>query len=185
MDRLIASTRGVVLASTLAFGAARQPRRRRALASIHVAQSPAPEVSRNDGDNTLPRRPQTPGSNAFATRPVIAAIKGSESARLPAEWTPGPSQNERTGTRRPGCRDVVPEPSVGTFTVESKRARSTGPTRRWTVPECARMPAWGIAPMCRSRTLTIASSGVHGPRCAGARTTDPAVMQTPVAEAVT
>jgi hypothetical protein len=22
----------------------------------------------------------------------------------------------------------------------------------WTVPECARIPAWGIAPMCRWRT---------------------------------
>ena len=33
-------------------------------------------------------------------------------------------------------RGDLPEPSVDTFTVESKRARSTGPTRRWTVPEC-------------------------------------------------
>ena len=82
---------------------------------------------------------------------IITGSRSGKTRALPAECTPGPSHNERTGTRRPGFRDVLPGPSVGTFTVESKRARSTGPTRRWTVPECARIPAWGIAPMCRSR----------------------------------
>ena len=82
-------------------------------------------------------------------------------AAYPAECTPGPSHNERTGTRRPGCRDVLPEPSVGTLTVESKRARSTGPTRRWTVPKCARIPARGIAPMCRSGRSRLQAPARH------------------------
>ncbi len=60
----------------------------------------------------------------------MPALRPSAIRALPAERTPGPPHNERTGTRRPGCRDDLPEPSVGTFTVESKRARSTGPTRR-------------------------------------------------------
>jgi hypothetical protein len=92
------------------------------------------------------------GSMALADPPIMPALRPSAIGALPAECTSGPSHDERTAPRRPGCRDVLPEPFVRTFTVESKRARSTGPTRRWTVPECARIPAWGIAPMCRSGT---------------------------------
>ncbi len=99
--------------------------------------------------------------NALADPGVIAALRPSSTQAVPAECRPGPSHNDRTGTRRPGCRDVLPEPSVGSSTVESKRARSTVPTRRWTVPECARIPAWGIAPMCRSGTLAPLGVGVR------------------------
>ena len=103
---------------------------------------------------------ETAGSMALRNPAIIAACRSMPAGALPAECTPGPSHNERTGTRRTGCRDVLPEPSVGTFTVESKRDRSTGSTRRWTVPECARIPGWGIAPMCRSR-MPCGSRGVR------------------------
>ena len=78
---------------------------------------------------------------------VAAGPRPSAIRALAAECTPGPLHNERTGTRRPGSRDVLPAPSVRTLTVESKRAVSTGATRRWNVPERARISAWGIAPM--------------------------------------
>ena len=80
----------------------------------------------------------------------------------------GPSHNERTGTRRPGCRDVLPEPSGGTFTVESKRARSTGPTRRWTVPN-AREYGPGASPQCagRGRAISVSENGFAGWHPAG------------------
>ena len=98
---------------------------------------------RGSRSSELERRPlsgsgATPGVHrAPEPRDNDWAFRPSPTRALPAECTPGPSHHERTGTRRPGCRDVRPEPSVGSFTVESKRARSTGPTRRWTVPECA------------------------------------------------
>ena len=85
--------------------------------------------------------------------PIIPAVRPGPTRALPAECTPGPSHNERTGTRRRGCRDVLPEPSVSTFTVKSKHARSTGPTRRWTVPN-PREYGPGASPQCaRSRAF--------------------------------
>ena len=98
--------------------------------------------------NRTARWPRTPARRRPRIRPTISGVRPSPTRALPAECTPGPSHNERKGTLRPGCRDVLPEPSFGTFTAESKRARATGPTRRWTVPECARIPACSIAPMC-------------------------------------
>ena len=95
---------------------------------------------------------QREASSGCASWIRATAARRVQRRTTPAECTPGPSHHERTGTRRPGCRDFPPEPSVGTFTVKSKRARSTGPKKRWTVPECARIRARGIAPMCRSRT---------------------------------
>ena len=93
-----------------------------------------------------------------ATPPIMTASSPFRPARYPAECTPGPSQKERTGTRRPGCRDVLPEPSSAPSRWSRNAPRSTGPTRRWTVPECARIPAWGIAPMCRWVALAAASA---------------------------
>ena len=107
----------------------------------------------------------------FGIRPIIPAAPRVGVDGFPAECTPGPSHNERTGTRRPGCRDVLPEPSVGTFTVESnapdrlgRRGAGLSPNPREYRP--------GASPQCAGRGHLRAALG-NSPHGAGPLGTGP------------
>jgi hypothetical protein len=92
----------------------------------------------------------TAGSMALADPPIVPALRPSAIEHFrPAHARTVALRAHRNAAAR--CRDVLPEPSVRTVTVESKRARSIGPSRRWTVPECARYPP-GASPQFAGRS---------------------------------
>ena len=132
--------------------------------STPVVWCPVRKTARKARIGAQQRRRHAPGhASSMELKPFVGYIDDTlkrapgirRSARPDRRIT---SAQERGGLGAGASYLSLPEPSVRTFTVESKRARSNGPSRRWTVPECARIPAWGIAPMCRSAALAVARS---------------------------